>query len=105
MSSLPIYTPQLKCLSIILGLTVGFISSAATATNYMEFNTDVLDLEDKNNIDLNQFSRAGYIMPGIYNFTLKVNNEQISDVEIPYYISEHDPRIVCLVYPLNWLIN
>ncbi len=92
MSSLPIYTPQLKCLSIILGLTVGFISSAATATNYMEFNTDVLDLEDKNNIDLNQFSRAGYIMPGIYNFTLKVNNEQISDVEIPYYISEHDPE-------------
>ncbi|CAG9406714.1 outer membrane usher protein [Providencia alcalifaciens] len=92
MSSLPIHTLQLKFLSIILGLIVGFISLTATATNYMEFNTDILDLEDKNNIDLNQFSRAGYIMPGVYNFTLKVNNEQISDVEIPYYISEHDPE-------------
>ncbi len=92
MSSLPIYTPQLKWLSIIIGLLIGCVPSTAMSTNYIEFNTDVLDLEDKNNIDLNLFSRAGYIMPGIYNFTLKVNNEQISDVEIPYYLSENDPE-------------
>ncbi|MGJ3355927.1 hypothetical protein [Providencia sp. Je.9.19] len=59
MSSLSIYTPQLKWLSIIIGLTLSGILQTASATEHIEFNTDVLDLEDKNNIDLNQFSRAG----------------------------------------------
>ncbi|MEY0589551.1 outer membrane usher protein [Providencia manganoxydans] len=58
----------------------------------MEFNTEVLDLEDKNNIDLKQFSRAGYIMPGTYSFTLKVNGEQLSEVSVPFYSPEDDPQ-------------
>ncbi|MEY0891438.1 FimD/PapC N-terminal domain-containing protein, partial [Providencia rettgeri] len=52
----------------------------------------VLDLEDKNNIDLKQFSRAGYIMPGTYSFTLKVNGEQLSEVSVPFYSPEDDPQ-------------
>ncbi|MEQ4655418.1 outer membrane usher protein [Providencia rettgeri] len=92
MSSLSFYTPQLKWLSIIIGLALNSILPAASATDHIEFNTDVLDLEDKNNIDLNQFSRAGYVMPGIYNFTLKVNNEQISEIKVPYYIPKNDPQ-------------
>ncbi|MEX6283662.1 outer membrane usher protein [Providencia hangzhouensis] len=91
MSSLPIYTPKLKWLSILIGLTISCVTLTINADNHIEFNTDVLDLEDKNNIDLNQFSRAGYIMPGVYNFTLKINNEQISDISIPYYSGEYDP--------------
>ncbi|WP_435300891.1 FimD/PapC N-terminal domain-containing protein, partial [Escherichia coli] len=30
----------------------------------VDFNTDVLDAEDRQNIDISRFSRAGYIMPG-----------------------------------------
>lgn len=51
-----------------------------------------MDLEDKNNIDLKQFSRAGYIMPGTYSFTLKVNGEQLSEVSVPFYSPEDDPQ-------------
>ncbi|MBP6120841.1 outer membrane usher protein [Providencia heimbachae] len=92
MSSLSVYTPQLKWLSIIIGLTLSGILPAASATDHIEFNTDVLDLEDKNNIDLSQFSRAGYIMPGVYNLTLKVNGEQMSEIKVPYYTPENDPE-------------
>ena len=32
----------------------------------IEFNTDVLDLVDRTNIDLSQFARSGFILPGTY---------------------------------------
>lgn len=93
MSSLcVVYTPRLKWLSIIIGLTLSSVSLIANSANNIEFNTDVLDLEDKNNIDLNQFSRAGYIMPGTYNFTLKVNDQQLTEIKVPYYVPENDPE-------------
>ncbi|MDM4118500.1 FimD/PapC N-terminal domain-containing protein [Klebsiella oxytoca] len=35
----------------------------------VEFNIDILDSEDRENIDLSRFSRAGYIMPGSYTLS------------------------------------
>lgn len=48
----------------------------------MEFNTDILDAEDRKNIDLSRFSQAGYIMPGTYSLSLKLNESVISQQEI-----------------------
>nr|QLQ97658.1 fimbria/pilus outer membrane usher protein [Providencia alcalifaciens] len=79
---------RLKWLTVSIGITMSCISLVVSANNHVEFNTEALDLEDRDNIDLNQFSRAGYIMPGVYNFALKVNNEKISDVEVPYYADQ-----------------
>lgn len=90
MSSLFIHSPSSKWFSIMIGLTLSGISLVANSAADIEFNTDVLDLEDKNNIDLNQFSRAGYIMPGKYSFNLKVNGQQLAEVKVPYYIPEND---------------
>ncbi len=36
------------------------ISNSALANSDIEFNADILDLKDKQNIDLSDFSRAGY---------------------------------------------
>lgn len=44
----------------------------------VEFNTDVLDSGDKNNIDFSRFSQAGYIMPGQYQMRIVVNGKNIS---------------------------
>ncbi|MDY8016295.1 FimD/PapC N-terminal domain-containing protein, partial [Escherichia coli] len=44
----------------------------------VDFNTDVLDAEDRQNIDISRFSRAGYIMPGQYQMEIKVNDQSIS---------------------------
>lgn len=84
-------------LAIALSLS-GLFVPVVHATQAFEFNTDVLDLEDKTNIDLNHFSRVGYIMPGTYSFILKVNDEQLPEVSVPFYVPEEDPEgsIPCL---------
>lgn len=38
-----------------------------------EFNTDVLDAQDIQHIDISQFSVAGYVPPGDYVLTVFVN--------------------------------
>ena len=59
---------RIKKLSfLILTAILGFIPVA----HAVEFNTDILDAEDKSNIDLSRFSQAGYIMPGKYSLSIK----------------------------------
>lgn len=45
---------------------------------------DILDAEDRSNIDLSHFSEAGYIMPGEYLLTLKINGSTVSDQGISF---------------------
>ncbi|EAA0892426.1 fimbria/pilus outer membrane usher protein [Salmonella enterica] len=71
-SDWPVLSPL--ALFILLAVTT-VISRHAVA---MEFNTDILDAEDKKNIDLKQFSQTGYIMPGDYILTPVVNGEEIT---------------------------
>lgn len=76
---------------IIAGMACA--SSAAFAAGDIEFNSDILDLKDKQNIDLSDFSRAGYIMPGKYEFIVKVNNNELPDLyTINYIVPENDPK-------------
>lgn len=58
----------------------------------VEFNTDILDASDKENLDLSKFSASGYIMPGSYMLNLQVNSRPIYDIDIDYieYKDEHD---------------
>lgn len=51
----------------------------------VEFNTDILDTEDKSNIDLSRFSEVAYIMPGQYLLNLKVNDHSVKDIDIAFY--------------------
>lgn len=51
----------------------------------VEFNTDILDAEDKENIDLSRFSEAGFVMPGTYNLSVKVNDHTTKDSDITFY--------------------
>lgn len=77
---------------LIIIILLCSITSPVFSAEVIQFNTDVLDLEDKNNIDLERFSQAGYVMPGVYSFTLKVNNEQLSEIGVPFYASADDPK-------------
>lgn len=64
---------------------------AAALMNYhsavfaVEFNTELLDANDKSNIDLSRFAQAGYIMPGTYTLTIRVNGHAIKDADITFY--------------------
>ncbi|SQI34304.1 Outer membrane usher protein papC precursor [Serratia plymuthica] len=68
MSTTPSYGCIGKIRPRILGLLIAFIlagNAANVAAADIEFNTDVLDVTDRANIDLEQFSRGNFIMPAI----------------------------------------
>ncbi len=90
MSIAVFFSRQIKIFGITCSLFFLWMSSSSYATKNIEFNTQVLDLEDKDNIDLSYFSNSNYVMPGVYHFTLKVNNDQLSEISVPYYSSEKD---------------
>ncbi|BEO41514.1 fimbrial protein SteB [Serratia marcescens] len=71
----------------------GLISSPVSIAGDIEFNTDVLDVEDRENMDLTQFSRAGYIMPGDYLFAVKVNGQSLEQASIRYRLSSEDTEL------------
>lgn len=54
------------------------ISAAGSLPLYaIEFNTDMIDAEDRKNVDLSQFEAKGYISPGTYLVRLKVNKNTL----------------------------
>lgn len=75
-------------------ITLALYISLFVGVNYsnaenVEFNIDVLDLVDRDNVDLSKFSNPGYIPPGNYNMKVTVNNstlpkeENIKFTELP----------------------
>lgn len=48
----------------------------------VEFNTEVIDASDRENIDFSRFSQAGYIMPGQYQMHIVVNGQGITANEM-----------------------
>jgi outer membrane usher protein FimD/PapC len=64
----------------------------------IQFNTDVLDVKDRANIDLKQFSKAGYILPGDYIMAVKLNQQELSERNIKFVVPENDPKgsMACL---------
>lgn len=68
------------------------------AEEEIQFNTDVLDTQDKNNIDLSHFSRRGYVMPGEYTFTIMVNKDILREEPIVVYADGDDGKnsLICL---------
>lgn len=69
------------------------------ANDNIEFNTDILDLKDRENIDLSEFTQVGYIMPGTYPFYISLNKSTLpSTYEVSYVPSEQNTQetIPCL---------
>ncbi|HAV8126776.1 TPA: fimbria/pilus outer membrane usher protein, partial [Escherichia coli] len=65
-------------------ITYALLLSLAGAPAYaVDFNTDVLDAADRQNIDFSRFSQAGYIMPGQYQMEIMVNDQGISPSAFP----------------------
>lgn len=93
-------TVSRRRLTVLISFILTGISQAAYPDNQdIEFNTDILDVNDKQNIDLSDFSRAGYIMPGTYDFFIRVNNSELPDIyPVSYIVPPDDPKDskVCL---------
>lgn len=72
------------------------------AADEIQFNTDVLDVKDRTNLDLSRFSRSGYIMPGVYNLAVRINQQELSEHAIVFAAPNDDPKdsLPCLTLEL-----
>lgn len=95
-SGVPAFRCKLRPLfiSILFALTGNFYAEAAGSVNGQEiqFNTDVLDVKDRENIDLSHFARAGYIMPGKYHMMLRVNHHEFGELDVVFQVPSDDPQ-------------
>ncbi|MBI6182957.1 fimbrial assembly protein [Serratia liquefaciens] len=95
MSTTPSYGCIGKIRPRILGLLIAFIlagNAANVAAADIEFNTDVLDVTDRANIDLEQFSRGNFIMPGDYLFAVHINKQTLTDQPVAFYPPDDDAK-------------
>ncbi|MEN4243657.1 outer membrane usher protein [Serratia marcescens] len=81
---------RLHILSACVALVLGSLTSNAGAVEDIQFNTDVLDVNDRKNIDLSQFSRGGYIMPGQYGMAVHINKATLPEQPVAFYAPDDD---------------
>ncbi|MBH3093038.1 outer membrane usher protein [Serratia ureilytica] len=81
---------RLHILSACVALVLGSLVGKAGAVEDIQFNTDVLDVNDRKNIDLSQFSRGGYIMPGQYSMAVHVNKTDLQEQPVAFYAPDDD---------------
>lgn len=81
---------RLHILSACVALVLGSLAGKAGAVEDIQFNTDVLDVNDRKNIDLSQFSRGGYIMPGQYSMAVHVNKTDLQEQPVAFYAPDDD---------------
>lgn len=73
------------CIACALGGEAGYASAEE-----VQFNIDVLDVKERGNIDLGQFSRGGYIMPGDYMMLVRINKQELPEQSVVFYPAESD---------------
>ncbi|MEL5443785.1 outer membrane usher protein [Serratia ureilytica] len=82
---------RFQVLGLCITLAVGSSSTWVYAEDGIQFNADILDVNDRKNIDLSQFSRSGYIMPGSYGMVVHLNKSELPEQKIPFYPPDNDP--------------
>ncbi|OCJ45508.1 outer membrane usher protein [Serratia sp. 14-2641] len=78
-------------LGVIISYIIGGAITSVQAAEF-SFNTDVLDVNDRSNIDLEQFSRSGYIMPGDYIMSVHINKQELLEQPVIFYPPDNDPK-------------
>lgn len=89
---------KINVITTTIMFTFGALSAQLYASDTIQFNTELFDLEDKKNIDIKQFSRAGYIMPGTYPLKIQLNKETLPEQRFSFYAPNNDPEVslVCI---------
>ncbi|MDH2267783.1 outer membrane usher protein [Serratia marcescens] len=85
-------TPSLSLLGMCVALAIGSVPFQLQASEEVQFNIDVLELNDRKNIDLSQFSRGGFIMPGNYVMSVSLNAQVLPEEPVAFYAPENDAK-------------
>ncbi|MEL5457701.1 outer membrane usher protein [Serratia ureilytica] len=91
-------TPLLSLLGMCISLAIYSLPAQLQASDGVQFNIDVLDLNDRKNIDLSQFSHGGFIMPGKYIMSVNLNTLVLPEEPVAFYAPEDDGKgsVACI---------
>lgn len=96
---------RLQALGLCVALSLGNPIALVYAADVIQFNTDVLDINDRKNIDLSQFTRSGYIMPGVYTMVVHVNKNDLAEQPVTFMAPENEPKGSEAVFRRSWSTN
>lgn len=74
------------------------LTTWVSAAQEFQFNTDVLDLKDRQNLDLGVFASANFIMPGEYTLMVHLNRDTLTEFSVVFVTPDDDPKnsLACL---------
>lgn len=75
-----------------IALLISASFSQIVLADDVEFNTDVLSVNERTSIDLSRFSKAGYIAAGDYLLSLKVNGQDLGDFTVKFEKDKNDSK-------------
>ncbi len=90
------FRPKILALHITCFLS-GF--SPPSLADEIQFNTDILDVKERDHIDMGRFSRSGYIMPGEYQLTIYVNKHELSEMPVTFYATDDEKNSQACIRP------
>lgn len=66
-------------LTAAISLALLGYAAGIRADDSVDFNTDFLDVKDRKNISVGQFSQSGYVVPGKYWLAVKINGRALQE--------------------------
>lgn len=90
-----------------LGCCILLGSMGALQAKEIRFNTDILDIKDRDNIDLSVFGQKGFILPGTYDLAINLNNVTMPARSVVFMAPKDDPKSseACLTKELVELLG
>ncbi|MBP6860747.1 MAG: fimbria/pilus outer membrane usher protein [Neisseriaceae bacterium] len=82
--------PQLSINLKTITASILMAFSACYANASVEFNTDILDVGERDSVDLSRFSEVGYVMPGVYVLDVYINKHALPQQRINYFSIDAD---------------
>ncbi|MEY0291075.1 fimbria/pilus outer membrane usher protein [Providencia rettgeri] len=87
--------PQFKINKILFSIALAF--SVSGISNAVEFNMNIIDAKDRDNIDLSQFSNPDFIPAGEYLTDITLNGRKLSGQYLIKFIEESkDTSTLCV---------
>lgn len=85
------YFFRVSSLTVVIAMALFGDVENSFAEDSVQFNTQFLDVKDGAKVDLERFSRKGYVMPGRYTLQLLVNNVPVGEEStVTYSVLEKD---------------
>ena len=86
---------------ILFVITLTSLLSHSMTSYAVVFNLDVMDVEDREKIDLTHFSTAHYIVPGEYLMSVRINDRALAEQSFHFYATDEDESQVRACVPFE----